>query len=113
MSTDVLEKPIHVTDETFDETINASGKLVLVDFWADWCGPCHAIAPVLEELAVDYGDRLTVAKINVDENNAKAAEFGVRALPTLILFRDGKPVQSILGVQPKSALKAAIDSHLA
>ncbi len=113
MSTDVLEKPIHVTDETFDETINANGKLVLVDFWADWCGPCHAIAPVLEELAVDYGDRLTVAKINVDENSARAAEFGVRALPTLILFRDGKPVQSILGVQPKSALRAAIDSHLA
>ena len=113
MSTDILEKPIHVTDETFDKTINATGKLVLVDFWADWCGPCHAIAPVLEELAAEYGERLTVAKLNVDENNGKAAEFGVRALPTLILFRDGKPVQSVLGVQPKSALKAAIDSHLA
>ena len=113
MSTNVLEKPIHVTDETLDEIIKANSKLLLVDFWADWCGPCHAIAPVLEELAAEYGDRLTVAKINVDENSAKTAEFGVRALPTLILFRDGKPVQTVLGVQPKSALKATIDSHLA
>ncbi len=113
MSTNALEKPIHVTDETFDEAIGATGKLVLVDFWADWCGPCHAIAPVLEDLAAEYGERLTVAKVNVDESNARAAEFGVRGLPTLILFRDGKPVQSILGVQPKSALRAAIDSQLA
>lgn len=113
MSTDVLEKPIHVTDETFDETIGAPGKAVLVDFWADWCGPCHAIAPVLEELAAEYGERLTVAKVNVDENTRKAAEFGVRAIPTLVLFSDGKPVQSLVGVQTKSALKATIDAHLA
>ncbi len=112
MSTDVLEKPIHVTDETFDETISGTGKVVLVDFWADWCGPCHAIAPVLEELAADYGDRLTVAKVNVDENNRKADEFGVRAIPTLILFSDGKPVQSLVGVQTKSALQAAIDAQI-
>ena len=77
MSTNVLEKPIHVTDETFDEAIGATGKLVLVDFWADWCGPCHAIAPVLEDLAAEYGERLTVAKVNVDENNAKACEAGI------------------------------------
>jgi len=112
MSTAVVERPIHVTDETFDETIGAAGKVVLVDFWADWCGPCHAIAPVLEELAADYGERLTVAKVNVDENNRKAAEFGVRAIPTLILFRDGKPVETLVGVQTKSALKTAIDTHL-
>ncbi len=113
MSTAIIEKPIHVTDDTFDETISATGKLVLVDFWADWCGPCQAIAPVFEELAADYGERLTVAKVNVDENNRKAAEFGVRAIPTLILFSDGKPAQSLVGVQTKSALKATIDAHLA
>ncbi len=112
MSKAVVEKPIHVTDDTFDETIGATGKVVLVDFWADWCGPCHAIAPVLEELAADYGDRLTVAKVNVDENNRKADEFGVRAIPTLILFSDGKPVQSLVGVQTKSALQAAIDAQI-
>ena len=113
MSTAVVEKPIHVTDDTFDETIGATGKVVLVDFWADWCGPCHAIAPVLEEIATEYGERVTVAKINVDENNKKAAEFGVRAIPTLILFSDGKPVQTLVGVQTKSTLKAAIEAHLA
>ena len=113
MITAVIEKPIHVTDDTFDETVAAVGKLVLVDFWADWCGPCHAIAPVLEELAADYGERVTVAKVNVDENGRKAAEFGVRAIPTLILFRDGKPVQSLVGVQTKSALQATIEAHLA
>ena len=112
MSIAVVEKPIHVTDDTFDETIGATGKVLLVDFWADWCGPCHAIAPVLEELAADYGDRLTVAKVNVDENNRKADEFGVRAIPTLILFSDGKPVQSLVGVQTKSALQAAIDAQI-
>ena len=113
MSTTVMEKPIPVTDETFDETVRTNGTLVLVDFWADWCGPCHAIAPVLEELAADYGGRVTVAKVNVDENNRKAAEFGVRAIPTLILFRDGTPVQTLVGVQTKSALQAVIDAHLA
>ncbi len=113
MSTVVLEKPIHVTDESFDETISGTGKVVLVDFWADWCGPCLAIAPVLEELAAEYGERLTVAKVNVDENKRKAAELGVRAIPTLVLFRDGKRVQFLVGVQTKSTLKATIDAHLA
>ena len=112
MSTTTLEQPIHITDADFDETINAGDRPILVDFWADWCGPCHAIAPVLEELAAQYGERLTVAKLNVDENPVKPAAFGIRSIPTLILFRDGQPVQTLVGVQPKSALKAAIDAQL-
>ncbi|MDH3660335.1 MAG: thioredoxin [Alphaproteobacteria bacterium] len=112
MSTTTLEKPVHITDADFDEAINAGDRPVLVDFWADWCGPCHAIAPALEELATEYGEKLTVAKLNVDENPAKPAAFGIRSIPTLILFRNGQPVQTLVGVQPKSALKAAIDAQL-
>lgn len=113
MSTVTLEKPIHVTDATFDKVVSVTDRPVLVDFWADWCGPCHAIAPVLEELAAEYGERLTIAKLNVDENSAKAAAFGIRSIPTLMLFQGGQPVQTLVGVQPKSALKAAIESRLA
>lgn len=112
MSTTTLEKPVHITDADFDETINAGDRPVLVDFWADWCGPCHAIAPVLEELSTEYRERLTIAKLNVDENPEKPAAFGIRSIPTLILFRNGQPVQTLVGVQPKSALKAAIDAQL-
>ncbi len=112
MTTLIANEPIHITEDDFDTVVNRGG-LVLVDFWAPWCGPCHAIAPILEDLAADYGERLTVAKINVDENGRKAAEYSVRSIPTLILFSDGKPVQSLVGVQTKSALQAAIDAHVA
>jgi thioredoxin 1 len=112
MSTTTLEKPIHINDADFDKIVGTNDRPVLVDFWADWCGPCHAIAPVLEELAAEYGERLTVAKLNVDENPEKPVAFGTRSIPTLILFHDGRPVQTLVGVQPKSALKAAIDAQL-
>jgi thioredoxin 1 len=112
MSRTTLEKPIHITDADFDEIVGTNKQPVLVDFWADWCGPCHTIAPVLEELAAEYGERLTVAKLNVDENPEKPAAFGIRSIPTLILLHDGQPVQTMVGVQPKSALKAAIDAQL-
>ena len=106
---------IEVGETDFEkEVLERSRRVpVMVDFWAPWCGPCRILGPVLERLAEEQKGAFILAKVNVDENSAKAAEFGVRALPTLILFRDGKPVQSILGVQPKSALKATIDSHLA
>jgi thioredoxin 1 len=113
MSTTTREKPFHINDADFDKIVGTIDRPVLVDFWADWCGPCHTIAPVLEELAAEYGERLTVAKLNVDENPEKPAAFGVRSIPTLILFRNGQPVQTLVGVQPKSALKAAIDAQLA
>ncbi len=108
MSTLVANEPIHITDDEFDTVVNRGG-LVLVDFWAPWCGPCHAIAPVLEDLAADYGDALTVAKIDVDDNPQKATEFGVRGIPTLVLFKDGDPVETLVGVQTRSSLAAAIE----
>ncbi len=108
MTTLVANEPIYITDDDFDSVVNRGG-LVLVDFWAPWCGPCHAIAPVLEGLAADYGDALTVAKINVDDNQQKSAEFGVRAIPTLVLFKNGDPVETLIGVQTRSSLIAAVD----
>lgn len=108
MTTLIANEPIHITDDDFAEVVER-GNLALVDFWAPWCGPCRAIAPVLEELAADVGDALTVAKINVDDNQQKAAELGVRAIPTLILFRDGDPVETLVGVQTRSSLTAAIE----
>ena len=108
MTTPIANEPIHITDDDFDTVVNRGG-LVLVDFWATWCGPCHAIAPVLEDLAADYGDALTVAKIDVDDNQQKAAEFGVRAIPTLVLIKDGNSVETLIGVQTRSSLAAAIE----
>jgi len=107
MTTLVANEPLHITDDDFDAVVK--DDLVLVDFWAPWCGPCHAIAPVLEELAADYGEALTVAKLNVDENQVKPSQFGVRAIPTLVLFKDGQPIETLIGVQSRSSLTQAID----
>ena len=109
MTTLIANEPIHITESDFDETVKQGG-LVLVDFWAPWCGPCHAVAPILEELAADLGDDLTVAKINVDENLETAGAFGVRAIPTLVLFKDGAPVDTLVGVQTRSSLVAAVEA---
>lgn len=101
-----------VTDATFlKDVINAKGP-VLVDFWAEWCGPCRVIAPVLEELQKDFGDRLTIAKVNVDENPRSAQHFGIRSIPTLLLFVDGVPVETIIGAQPKAELEQVVNRHL-
>ena len=102
-------QPIAVGDQDFDQVVESANGPVLVDFWAPWCGPCRAVGSIVEELADEYGDRLTVAKVNVDEHNEKAAAFGVRAIPTLVLFDQGRAVQTFVGVQPKAVLKAAID----
>ena len=101
-----------VTDQNFaTDVLGASGP-VLVDFWAEWCGPCRMIAPALEEISNDLGDKVTVAKLNIDENPDVPARYGVRGIPTMLLFKDGQPVAQKLGAAPKSQLKGWLESVL-
>ena len=102
----------HVSDASFEQDVLQSSKPVLVDFWAEWCGPCKMIAPILEEVAKDYEDRLQIVKINVDENQDVPAKFGIRGIPTLILFKNGANAAQKVGALSKSQLTAFIDSHL-
>ncbi len=101
-----------VTDASFEADVLQSDLPVLVDFWAEWCGPCKMVAPILEELGQDYAGKLTIAKINVDENAAVPAKHGIRGIPTLILFKNGAVVAQKVGAAAKSQLTAWIDSHL-
>ncbi len=97
-----------LTTETFDNTVNSGTQPVLVDFWAEWCGPCRMIAPVLDELAKEQAGKATVAKVNIDEAPELAQRFNITAIPTLMVFRNGQPVRTLRGVQSKSALAAAL-----
>ena len=102
----------HVTDESFDPEVLKSETPVLVDYWAEWCGPCKSIAPVLEEVAREYEGRLKIAKINVDENQQVPAKFGIRGIPTLMLFKDGQLAATKVGAMSKAQLTAFIDQQL-
>ncbi|PAW65820.1 MAG: thioredoxin [Opitutia bacterium Tous-C1TDCM] len=106
------DKIANLTTDTFKSTIDAATTPVLVDFWAPWCGPCKAIAPVLEELAVELDGKLKIAKVNIDENDSIAADYGVRAIPTMILFKGGKVAETLVGMMPKPTIKAKLAPHV-
>jgi len=103
------EKVIHVTDSNFESIVLTSSKPTLVDFWASWCAPCRAIAPVVEEIAGEYDGKLIVAKMNVDENPSTPGKYGVRGIPTLILFNEGKVVDQVVGAVPKKQITDLVD----
>ncbi|MFN2225082.1 MAG: thioredoxin [Anaerolineae bacterium] len=107
-----MAKPIEVTDQTFDQVVLRAELPTVVDFWAVWCGPCKMIAPALEQIANEYADQIQVAKLDVDHNNGSAMKYGVMSIPTLILFKDGEPVERIVGFMPKEKLLAKLQPHL-
>ncbi len=103
---------VTVTDENFDDQVIQSEIPVLVDFWAEWCGPCKVIGPTLEALAVDYNEKVKIAKLNIDDSPDTAGRFGVRSIPTLIVFKDGEAQEAAIGIRPKGQLAELIEKYL-
>jgi thioredoxin 1 len=101
---------IEVTDDTFESTIT-DNKLVLVDFWAPWCGPCRMVAPVLDEIAGEHGDKVTIVKVNTDENQTVASKHGIMSIPTMMLFKDGEKIDQMVGALPKPQIMAKLQPH--
>ncbi len=108
-----MSEHIHyVTDDTFEAEVLQSQQPVLVDYWAEWCGPCKMISPILDEVANEYAGKLKIAKVNIDDNQATPAKYGIRGIPTLMIFKDGAVVATKVGALSKSQLTAFIDSHI-
>lgn len=107
-----MAKPLPINDTTFEAEVLKSDKPVLVDFWAAWCGPCKMIAPVLEEIAAEKGEQIKIAKLDVDANPVSAGRFGVRAIPTMIVFKDGREAQRIVGYMPKEKLIQQLGQYI-
>jgi len=107
-----MEKPVEIDDNTFDQRVLQAETPILVDFWAPWCAPCKAVAPILDDLAEEYKGRLGIVRLNVDEAPQNATKYGISSIPTMILFKDGKPMSQIVGFRPKAELKKALDEIL-
>ena len=100
--------PTDVTEATFDEQVLKSEKPVIVDFWAEWCGPCHAVAPVLDKIVEERADEVALVKVNIDEEQGLAIRYGIQSIPTIVLFKDGEPAAAAIGAQPKSMLERSL-----
>jgi thioredoxin 1 len=107
-----MSKPVEIKDATFDEAVLQAKTPVLIDFWAPWCAPCRMVAPVVDELAEEYDGKVSFGKVNVDESPRIASQYGIMGIPSLILFKDGKPVSNIVGFRPKDELKKSLDAAL-
>ncbi len=112
LSMKIYDRPIDITDNSFNEEVISAAGPVLVDCWAPWCGPCRMVAPVLDQIAEEYAGRIKIAKLNVDENPVTASKFSVQSIPTMLLFKNGKLANTIVGAQPKNAIEQHINSML-
>lgn len=106
------QKIVYLSDDTFEKEVLQSDKPVMVDFWASWCGPCLALTPIIDELAEEYGDKIKICKLNVDENQKTAMEYGIRGIPTILFFKNGKVVEQSVGLVPKDYLENLIKKVL-
>lgn len=108
-----MTQPVNVTDATFNQEVLQADEIVLVDFWATWCGPCKVVAPILAEIASEQAGTLKIAKVDIDENQQYAAQLGVTSIPTMVVFKNGQPIDKIIGAMPKQQIMSRIQPHLA